>query len=207
MLWPRKTSTRCSAQAALIARTAPSDSSLVRSTPLISAPQAADSGVTSISRMSCSLTNIDSAGLPSPLQAVGATPGATGLGSAEKDAPPATPVAARGILCAVESRHHTLRDFRVVGISIPPSCRRPEAGLGHQGERPFHRRPPRAGAARPRASDRAPAPASAAWPGLALGGTSQCVVNSCLPARAGRAKVLDHLGVDPQRDLAFWILG
>src|SRR5262249_21482996 len=53
MLWPRKTSTRCSAQAALIARTAPSDSSLVRSTPLISAPQAADSGVTSISMTSC----------------------------------------------------------------------------------------------------------------------------------------------------------
>src|SRR5262249_28964452 len=53
MLWPRKTSTRCLAQAALIARTAPSESSLVRSTPLISAPQADDSGVTSMSMTSC----------------------------------------------------------------------------------------------------------------------------------------------------------
>src|SRR5262245_37572881 len=53
MLWPRKTSTRCLAQAALIARTAPSESSLVRSTPLISAPQADDSGVTFMSMTSC----------------------------------------------------------------------------------------------------------------------------------------------------------
>src|SRR6516165_3310635 len=103
MLWPRKTSTRCLPQACLIARTVGSDSSLVRSTPLISAPQADDNGVTSMSRMSCGLANIDSAGPPSPLQAVGATPGATGLGSAEKDAPTAAHVAARGILCAVEA--------------------------------------------------------------------------------------------------------
>jgi len=48
------------AQAALIARTALSESSLVRSTPLISAPQADDSGVTSMSRMSCCRANIDS---------------------------------------------------------------------------------------------------------------------------------------------------
>src|SRR5262249_56640778 len=53
MLWPRKTSTRCLAQAALIARTALSESALVRSTPLISAPQADDSGVTSMSMTSC----------------------------------------------------------------------------------------------------------------------------------------------------------
>src|SRR5262245_9469022 len=77
MLWPRKTSTRCLAQAALIARTAPSESSLVRSTPLISAPQADDSGVTSMSRMSCCRANIDSAGPFSPSAGVGATSGAT----------------------------------------------------------------------------------------------------------------------------------
>src|SRR5262245_59181163 len=103
MLWPRKTSTRCLAQAALIARTAPSESSLVRSTPLISAPQADDIGVTSMSRMSCRLANIDSAGPSSPFRPSGLRPGLQDLGSAEKDAPTAAPVAARGILCAVEA--------------------------------------------------------------------------------------------------------
>src|SRR5215510_3345546 len=109
MLWPRKTSTRCLAQAALIARTAPSESSLVRSTPLISAPQADDSGVTSMSRMSCRFANIDSAGLSPQSAEAGATAGAT----------TATPVAARGILFMVEGQHHPLRDFRVVDIFGP----------------------------------------------------------------------------------------
>src|SRR5258708_27109404 len=53
MLWPRNTRTRCSPQACLIARTVASESSLVRSTPRISAPQARDSGVTERSMTSC----------------------------------------------------------------------------------------------------------------------------------------------------------
>src|SRR5579863_7142780 len=53
MFWPRNTSTRCSPQACLIARTVGSESSLVRSTPLICAPQARESGVTVRSMTSC----------------------------------------------------------------------------------------------------------------------------------------------------------
>src|SRR5438132_898327 len=53
MVWPRNTSTRCLAQASLIARTVSLDRSRVRSTPLISAPQADDNGVTVTSMTSC----------------------------------------------------------------------------------------------------------------------------------------------------------
>src|ERR1019366_9399037 len=53
MFWPRNTSTRSSPQACLIARTVASESSLVRSTPLICAPQARESGVTVRSMTSC----------------------------------------------------------------------------------------------------------------------------------------------------------
>src|SRR5438132_13356127 len=53
MVWPRNKRTRCLAQASLIAATVAADSLHVRSTPPISAPQAADNGVTVMSMTSC----------------------------------------------------------------------------------------------------------------------------------------------------------
>src|SRR5262249_10615124 len=124
MLWPRKTSTRCSAQACLIARTVGSDSSLVRSTPLICAPQADDSGVTSMSRMSCCRANIDSAGPFSPPAWGGASAPATNWGWE-------LPSLGQGPINSQAASAARLSDIidAIVGMSIQPRAGDPTQNL------------------------------------------------------------------------------